>query len=405
MSDYKDTRYRQAKPREKMYKLSDGKGLSLHVMPNGSKYWRYKYRMAGKEKLFAIGVYPEVTLSKARAAHKEARGLVMAGIDPATQKRLEKAERKVRAANSFEAVAREWFQKSKGEWQPRHAERVMNWLERDFFPDLGNRPISEIKPAELLPVIKKIEKHGADTARRQRGRCEHIFRYAIQTSRAEYNPAVDMKGVIKSQKQGHRPAMKRDGLGPFLRQLDTFDRITEVTRLGLRLLVLTFVRPGELRGARWEEFDLDHKEWRIPAERMKMRAEHVVPLSQQALDVIEELRPLTERSEYLFPNDRTRSRAMSENALSYAMGRMGYKGIATPHGFRATASTILNETGFKPDVIEKQLAHVERNKVRAAYHRAEYMHDRRKMMTWWATYLDGLKDGADVISVHKSMEI
>jgi len=400
MTEYKDPRYRQASPREKAYKLPDGKGMYLLVNPNGSKYWRLKYRIAGKEKLFSIGVYPEVTLSAARKKRSTARELIQRGIDPSAERKRKKAEDKVKAANSFEAVAREWYKKQKGEWQPKHAERILRWLERDFFPTLGSRPISEIKSAELLPVIKKIEKHGADTARRQRGRCEHIFRYAIQTSRADYNPAIDMQGVIKSQKQGHRPAMSRDGLGPFLRQLETFDRITEVTRLALRLLVLTFVRPGELRGARWEEFDIERKEWRIPAERMKMRAEHVVPLSKQALAVLEQLKPITGRSEYLFPNDRSRSRCMSENALSYAMNRMGYKGTATPHGFRATASTIMNETGFKPDVIERQLAHIERNKVRAAYHRAEYMDDRREMMNWWADYQDSLKAGADVIPLH-----
>jgi integrase len=276
----------------------------------------------------------------------------------------------------------------------------LRWLERDFLSSIGKRPISEITTSELIPVIEKIEERGADTARRQRGRCEHIFRYAIQTGRAKYNPAIDTQGIIKSQKTGHRPAMSQKELGPFLRELDSFDRIKPVTKLGLNLLILTFVRPGEMRGALWEEFNIDGKEWRIPAERMKMGTEHIVPLSPQALAILEELKLLTGRSDYLFPSDRSRERPMSENAFSYVMKRMGYQGKATPHGFRATASTILNESGFKPDVIERQLAHLERNKVRAAYHRSVYLEDRKKMMNWWSDFLDGIKAGADVVPLN-----
>ena len=393
---------RQAKPKEKTYRLSDGKGLYIEIRPNGSKYWRMAYRFNDKQKTLALGVYPDLELSEARKGRKKARKLVKNGFDPVTEKHRVDAERKAASENSFEAIAREWHEIKKGEWSANHAVRILRWMETDLFPSVGKRPISEIKPAELLAVIKKIERRAAlDVAKRQRARCERIFQYAIQTSRANYNPAADLVGVVKSEKVTHRPAMSQKALGPFLRELDNYERIRPVTRLGLQLLILTFVRPGELRGAKWEEFDLEKKEWRIPAERMKMRTEHIVPLSSQAVAILKELKPITSRSEYLFPSDRSREKPMSENAFSYAMNRMGYQGKATPHGFRATASTILNESGYKPDVIERQLAHIERNKVRAAYHRAEYLDDRRKMMQEWANYLDGLKANPNLVSMHR----
>lgn len=393
---------RQAKKEKATYRKSDGKGLYIEIRPNGSKYWRMAYRFNGKQKTLALGVYPDVGLSEARSGCTDARKLLRKSIDPVYEKHKLEAERKAACENSFEAIAREWHEVRKGGWSARHAEKILKWMEADLFPDIGKRPISEIKPAELLAVIKKIERRNAlDVAKRQRARCSTIFQYAIQTSRATYNPAADLVGVVRSAKVTPRLAMSQKGLGPFLRELDSFDRIKPVTKLGLKLLVLTFVRPGEMRGALWEEFDLDAKEWRIPAERMKMGAEHIVPLSPQALAILEELNFLTVKSQYLFPSGfRGSEKPMSENAFSYAMKRMGYQGKATPHGFRATASTILNESGFKPDVIERQLAHLERNKVRAAYHRSAYLEDRRKMMNWWSDFLDGIKAGADVVPLN-----
>lgn len=393
-----DVVIRQAKAEQKTYRKSDGKGLYIEIRPTGSKYWRLAYRFTGKQKTLALGVYPEVGLSEARDERDSARKLLRKGVDPLFDRQRRNAEQKAASDNSFETIAREWHEVRKGEWNTRHAGRTLKWMETDLFPAIGKRPISEIKPAELLAVIKKIERRDAlDVAKRQRARCSTIFQYAIQTSRATYNPAADLVGVVKSVKVIPRLAMSQKELGPFLRELDAFDRIKPVTKLGLQLLVITFVRPGEMRGALWEEFDLDATEWRIPAERMKMGTEHIVPLSTQALAILEKLKPLTGRSDYLFPSDRSREKPMSENAFSYAMKRMGYQGKATPHGFRATASTILNESGFKPDVIERQLAHLERNKVRAAYHRSAYLEDRRKMMNWWSDFLEGIKSGADVV--------
>lgn len=397
-----DAVVKNLRPKDTSFKKGDEKGLYVHVMPNGSKYWRMKYRYAGKEKTLAIGVYPEVSLAEARDAVTDARKQLKAGADPSFLKQQEKHARREAAGNSFEAVAREWHATKKGQWADHHANKILRGLEKDVFPQIGLRPVSEIDARELLRVIKRIEGRNAlDIASRTLQRVGRIFQYAIQTSRASYNPAADLQGTLKTEKVSHRPAMSREGLPDFLRKLNDFDRIKTVTRLALRLLVLTFVRPGELRGARWKEFNLKAKQWRIPAERMKMRAPHIVHLSPQAISVLKELKPQSGKSEYLFPSDRTWKKPMSENALSFAMKRMGYQGTATAHGFRSTASTILNETGFKPDVIERQLAHVERNKVRAAYHRAEYLDERAEMLDWWGNYLEGLEKGADVVPIRE----
>jgi len=402
VDQYKDPRYKNAPPKEKPYKLSDGKGLHLLIKPNGGKYWRLKYRHATKEKTLSIGVYPETTLSEARKARGRARNLIQQGIDPSQEKQRQKATQKLEEKNSFEALTREWFEQKRGEWTAPHAKRVMIWLEKDVFPSLGHMPVRKITPQDTLMVVRKVESRGAlDVAKRIRARISEIYRYAICTGRAASNPAADLIGVVKSEKVTHRPALKREALGTFLDQLDSFDRIKPITRLALRLLILTFVRPGELRGALWEEFDIERREWRIPAKRMKMKAEHIVPLSPQAIAIIEEVKTYSWHSEYLFPSDRKNSAPMSENALSYVMKRMGYQGIATPHGFRATASTILNETGFNADVIERQLAHIERNKVRAAYNRAEYLEDRRTMLEWWGNFIEATQSGADVVPIRK----
>jgi len=398
-----DAAVRNAKPKDKAYKLSDSAGLYLLVQPNGARYWRVKYRVEGKEKLLALGTYPEVKLAEAREKRDEARKLIGAGSDPIEVKREEKRLAKVRAENSFEKIAREWHEHQRGRWTEETAERALALLEADLFPDLGDRPITEIKAPEILEAVRKVERRGAlDVASRVLQRAKAIFRYAIQTGRAEYNPASDLVGALKTRKVEHRAALGRNELPEFLRKMEAYDG-HQLTRLGLRLAVLTFVRSAELREARWSEFDLDAAEWRIPAERMKMRAPHLVPLSKQAVAILRDLHQVTGRYELAFPSQNNREKPMSENTLLYAMYRMGYHGRATVHGFRATASTILNENGFHFDAIERQLAHAERNKVRAAYHRSEYLEERKRMMQWWADFVDSAARGASVVTLKRGV--
>ncbi|ASI24637.1 TPA: tyrosine-type recombinase/integrase [Aeromonas salmonicida] len=379
-------------------KLADEKGLFLLVNKSG-KYWKLKYRHGGKEKKLALGVYPEVSLREARAKRDEARRVIAEGIDPGLVRKQSKVVSRLVSENSLEVLAREWHQSQFALWSPGHATRVIESLEVDVFPDLGLVPITELTAPMILEALRKVEKRGAtETAGRILQRVSAIMRYAIQTGRASYNPAQDLRGALKATKQEHRPALPRSELPEFFRRLEA-EPLNPATRLALHLLMLTMTRPGEVRFARWDEFDMERAEWRIPAARMKMRTEHLVPLSRQALAVLDELHQLTGHCELLFPSERKLTNPMSENTLSYAMGRMGYKGIATPHGFRALASTTLNEEGFDPDVIERQLAHAERNKVRAAYHRAEYLDDRRKLLQWLADFYDSQR-GSNVLPVN-----
>ncbi|GAA0431296.1 tyrosine-type recombinase/integrase [Aeromonas salmonicida] len=379
-------------------KLADEKGLFLLVNKSG-KYWKLKYRHGGKEKKLALGVYPEVSLREARAKRDEARRVIAEGIDPGLVRKQSKVASRLVSENSLEVLAREWHQSQFALWSPGHATRVIESLEVDVFPDLGLVPITELTAPMILEALRKVEKRGAtETAGRILQRVSAIMRYAIQTGRASYNPAQDLRGALKATKQEHRPALPRSELPEFFRRLEA-EPLNPATRLALHLLMLTMTRRGEVRFARWDEFDMERAEWRIPAARMKMRTEHLVPLSRQALAVLDELHQLTGHCELLFPSERKLTNPMSENTLSYAMGRMGYKGIATPHGFRALASTTLNEEGFDPDVIERQLAHAERNKVRAAYHRAEYLDDRRKLLQWLADFYDSQR-GSNVLPVN-----
>lgn len=394
-----DVAVKQAKAKEKAYKLSDGAGLYLLINPNGSKYWRLKYRHAGKEKVLALGVYPEVKLAEARAKRDAARKQISNGLDPVAIKRDWKRKKKAQAENAFEKVAREWFSQQKESWSPEHAKRVLSSLQNDIFPVLGTRPINEITAPEVLDVIRRIEQRGAiDVASRALQRTKAVFRYAVQTGRTEQNPASDLAGALKTRKVKHRAALTRSDLPEFLEKLDQYSG-QPITKLALRMILLTFVRTNELRGAQWKEFDLDRAEWRIPAERMKMDTPHIVPLSRQVIGVLKELEPLTGRFELLFPSQTNIKKPISENTLLYAMYRMGYHKRATVHGFRATASTILNESGFHHDAIERQLAHIERNKVRAAYHRSEYMEERRNIMQWWADFLDGCNSSKNIIPI------
>ena len=393
-----DTRIRNAKPTTKAYKLSDGGGMYLLIMPDGARYWRLDYRFAGKRRTLALGVYPIVTLSDARIRREEARRLLDQNLDPNTVKKAIRRAAKLASDNTFEAVAREWLAKQRSRLAPRYCALLLARLEADIFPQIGPRPVADIDAPELLEALRKIEKRGAiETARRLRQICGQVFRYAISTGLAKLDPSTALKGALGSpgRPRGHK-AMALDKVPNFLNALGAYDGDPR-TRLALRLMVLTFSRTTELRAARWSEFErLEENKpvWRIPAERTKMRREHIVSLAPQAVALLRELRALpgSAASSVLFPSP-SREGCMSNNTMLYALYRMGYHSRATIHGFRPMASTALNEMGFRPDVIERQLAHQEQNAVRAAYNRAEYLSERRAMMKCWADHLDVLAGG------------
>jgi integrase len=394
-----DTACRNAKPKEKPYKLADEKALYLEVMPTGAKYWRMKYRIDGKEKRLAIGVYPDVGLKEARDKRDDARKLLASGIDPSENRKAEKATQRLNAENSFEAVAREWFSKFSAKWTEGHSSKIIARLERDVFPWIGGKAIAELKARDVLAVLQRIEQRGAiETAHRAGQNCGQIFRYAIATGRAETNPVDALKGALAPVNPEHHPSVTDPvKIGELLRAIQGYQGDL-ATRCALKLAPLVFVRPGELRKAEWAEIDLAGAEWRIPAEKMKMRAVHIVPLSSQAVAILAELQPLTGRGKYVFPGVRDHERPMSENTINAALRRMGYTSDQmTGHGFRSMASTLLNEQGWHRDAIERQLAHAERDSVRAAYNYAEHLPERKRMMQAWADYLDGLAAGAVVI--------
>ena len=385
-----DAKVRNAKPRSKPYKISDGEGLFLLIGPSGSKYWRLKYHFASKEKLLALGVYPEVGLSDARERRAQARKLVAAGQDPSEVKRTAKQIEILKGENAFEVIAREWVGQCQHKWKGRTGKTIVIRLERHVFPKLGKRPIANINAPEVLAMLRVIESSGTlDTAKRVMQMCGQIFMYAIATGRAERNPVPDLRGALKAPVVKHHAYLRAADLPEFFRKLENYDGALQ-TKLALRFMLLTYVRTTELRAAKWPEFDLANSEWRIPAERMKMKEEHIVPLSTHAVSVLRELQLLTGDRAHLFPNQHQPSTYMSENTMLFALYRMGYHGRTTGHGFRATASTILNENGFQPSVIERQLAHGERDNVRAAYNHAQYLPERRKMMQWWGDYLDSV---------------
>jgi integrase len=382
-----DAKVRNAKPRAKPYKIADGEGLFLLVTPAGSKYWRLKYFFARKERLLALGVYPEIMLSDARERRFQARKILAAGNDPSETKKEAKRQVSLKTANSFEIVAREWLEKRNHEWAPITAEATRGRLERYILPKLGQRPIADISAPEVLTMLRSVEQRGAlDTTQRVMRICGQVFMYAIATGRAERNPVPDLRGALKTPVVQHRAFLKESELPLYLKRLEAYDGHPQ-TRLALRFLLLTFVRTNELRGAQWTEIEWDKAEWRIPAERTKMKELHIVPLSGQAIAVLRELQKLSGNRQYVFPNQHNPATFMSENTMLYALYRMGYHSRTTGHGFRSTASTILNEHDFRADVIERQLAHTERNAVRAAYNHAQYLPERRKMMQWWADYL------------------
>jgi integrase len=404
-----DVAIRAAKPQAKPFKLFDSGGLHLLVTPSGSKWWRWKCRFGGGEKRLSFGVYPAVGLRAARQRRDGARAQLAAGIDPGDARKAEKVSHA--GVESFEAIAREWHAKFSSAWVPSHGDRIMRRLERDVFPWLGKRPIAEIKAPELLAVLRRIESRGAqETAHRVMQNCGQVLRYAVATGRAERNPTGDLRGALPPPKEKHYASIiEPKRVAEMLHAIDSY-RGFFATRCALQLAPLVFVRPGELRKAQWPEIDFDKGEWRIPAARMKMREQHIVPLSRQAIEILRNLEPLTNRPIpsrpnapcYIFPSARTRERPMSDNAILAALRGMGYtKDQMTGHSFRSMASTLLHEQGWNHQVIERQLAHAERNAVSAAYNFAEHLPERRKMMQAWADYLDSLRGGRNVIPLFK----
>ena len=379
-------------------KLHDGDGLYLWVYLDGRKYWRLRYWQADKEKSLSLGVYPKISLSDARKQCDELRKQLQANLDPSAERKAILLQQKLAHVNSFEAVALEWYNKQLHTWVPHHASDVKRRLESNIFPTLGKRPIDQISALELLETLRKIESRGAyDLAHRVLQVCGQVFRYGIATGRCSRNLSTDLRGALTPHVKQHQSAVRPEELPELLRAIAKYDETGDrQTRLALQLLAQTFVRTSELIGAEWVEFDLDHALWIIPAERMKMKTEHIVPLARQAITLLTELKQISRGSRFVFPG-RNRDKPISNNTMLFALYRMGYKGKMTGHGFRAVASTLLNETGFTPDAIERQLAHCERNEVRGAYNRAEYLSERKKMMQFWADYLDKLQTGADII--------
>lgn len=389
-----DIKIKQAKPREKPYKLADEKGLYLEVAPAGGKWWRLKYRFQGKEKRVSLGVYPDVTLADARLRRDEARKLLANEVDPSEHRKQKKASTAERASNSFEVVAREWFAKFSRNWAPSHANKIIRRLERDLFPWIGGRPIAEITAPDLLAVLRRIEGRGAvETAHRAKQNAGQVFRYAVVTGRAVRDPSQDLQGALTPWKPQHYPAITEPKeIGPLLLAMEAFTGTFPV-KCALALAPMLLVRPGELRKAEWSEFNLDEATWNIPGEKMKTRTPHLVPLPTQAVAILRELQPLTGRGRYLFPGVRDQDHPMSENTINMALRRMGYpKEVMTGHGFRAMARTVLDEVlGFRPDWIEHQLAHAVRDPNGRAYNRTKHLPDRAQMMQAWADYLEELK--------------
>lgn len=399
-----DPQVKKAKPQPKPTTLFDGNGLFLLVSPTGGKLWRYKYRFGNKGKLLSFGTYPEISIADARRKREEARKLLANGIDPGEVRKAQKTASSAVTENSFEVVAREWHEKFKQRWTAVHADTTIRRLERDAFPWIGSRPIGELKAPEVLAVLRRIESRGAlETAHRVKTICGQVFRYAVATGRAERDPAADLKGALPPATKTHLAALTDPKeVATLLRAIDSYQG-SFVVKCALQLASMFFVRPGELRHAEWNEFDFDAATWSIPAGKMKMKQAHIVPLSQQAVEVLKSLQPLTGRGRYVFPSNRSSLRAMSNNAILAALRRMGYdKDEMSGHGFRAMARTILDEVlQVRPEFIEHQLAHAVRDPNGRAYNRTAHLEERKKMMQLWSDYLDGLKAGAKILPFPK----
>jgi integrase len=391
-----------ARGRERPYKLADGGGLYLLVNEDGRRYWRIKYRIDGREKLLSLGVYPEVTVKRARLLAAEARKLKATGVDPSQERQSAKAKRRDDATNTLEAVAREWVAKEtkRCAWSPSHRGVVLRRLENDVFGRLGPKPITSVMHADLLAVLKRVEERGAlESAHRVRQYLDSTFRYAMATHRVPANPTPATEELEVPDRGRFAAVTDAKSVGALLRAIDGYSG-SHVVRTALKLAPMLFVRPGELRAAEWTEFDLDVSEWMIPAERMKMRRSHLVPLSKRAVALLSELHDLTGQNKYVFPSERGRGRPMSENTLKAALDTLGYKGKHTAHGFRHMASTLLHDSRkFRSEVIERQLAHADTNSIRAIYNAAEYLDERVQMMQWWSDRLEALAAVDNVLSL------
>lgn len=397
-----DVAIRALKPTDKLQKISDGEGLQLWVMPVGSRLWRYAYRYNGEQKTLALGAYPEITLAEARKKRDEARALLVSGVDPGQQRKLDKITKAISDAATFDAVAEEYLAKKMREGIAASTVKRLRSQLRLVSPVFGNRPIAEITVPEVLAPLKKIDARGThETATRTKELCGAIFRFGMATGRRMDDPTQALKNALTNHKVKHRAAILEPvAFGALLRAIEDSD-VQPTTKAALKLLALVFSRPGELRNAEWPEFDLEKGVWRIPAGRMKMRREHQVPLSRQALEILKELQAITGNGKLLFPGNRSTQRPISENTLNAALRRMGYdKDEVTAHGFRGTASTLLNESGkFSPDAIERSLAHQDNDEIRRAYNRGAYWNERVTMAQWWADHLDVLKEGGRVIEL------
>ena len=399
-----DTKARQTKPRNKSYKLADQGGLYLHISAHGGKSWRYDYRLHGRRETLTIGAYPELALAEARERHMRARKRVAQGESPAQQKRTDKRAAVEAAAGTFRAVADEWYgakaQHRSGSWR----ESIRRWLDKELYPIIGNRRLGDITPADVLDIMRRVADRGAArTASYVRLVVSQVYQHAIRNLRAEYDPAQSLRGaLVMPEVEHHAPLLSRD-IPAFIETLDAYPGRLQ-TKLGVKLLLLTFVRKQELMQATWDEVDFAGAAWRIPAHRMKMRDPHIVPLSRQALECFRDLKEVACGSQYVLPHHGALDKPMSATTINKAFERMGYQGRFTPHGLRATASTLLNEMGFRPDVIERQLAHTERNRIRAAYNQAEYLEERRAMMQSWADFIDSLVTG-NVVPLHRAKAV
>ena len=397
-----DTSIRNSKSRQKQYKIFDGQGLFVLIHPNGSKYFRYRYKFEGKEKVMALGVYPETTLKEAREKRLEAQRLVKDGLDPVrfrleirAKREKEEKEKFLKTQNTFEHVSKDWLAREKKRITYKHAKDARRSLEMHVYPKIGNQPIDDISTKEIKSVLSVIQDSGKlETAHRVHQRIRSVFQFAVMNDLTERNPAADLYGYLEPVKKKSMKALPLKELPEYLHRLDEADNLHLVTRVGLKLIIMLFVRTNELIEAKWEEFDFKQALWRIPEERMKMRVEHLVPLPKQALKILDELEPITGSSKYVLPGDRNPNQPMSNNTLLYGgIYRMGYRSRATIHGFRSMASTILNESGkWTPDAIERQLAHSEKDQIRATYNRANYLEERRRMMQWYADYLDQIRN-------------
>ncbi|CDL87440.1 Integrase [Xenorhabdus cabanillasii JM26] len=393
-----DVAIKRAKPEIKSYTLSDGNGLWLLIEPNGSKGWRFRYRFEGKQKMISLGTYPEVSLAEARKRTIECRSMIADGINPSENRKQKKRESIIMSENTFEKITREWYEKRKDRWSAGYRADMMSAFENDVFPYIGNRPIADIKPLELLDVLSRMEKRGAtEKLKKVRQRCGEVWKYAIITGRAEYNPAPDLASAFIPHKREHYPHLDVDELPEFLKSIDKHMG-SQIVRHALRILIITGLRPGELRKLEWSEVDLEKRLIQIPAERMKMRRPHSVPLSDQVITLLQQLAPISGGYQYVFPSRTDYKKPLSEMAMNTMMKRMGYGGRATGHGFRHTMSTVLHEQRFPSEWIELQLAHVDKNTIRGTYNHALHLDGRREMLQWYADFMNSLEYGKDIIN-------